>query len=106
MDRDEIAEIEISDDGKLILKPSLKKFPYIYREAMGVHWNAEESSICSPVPNEWGYYEWIIQIISAAMEQGCELIITPHTKWTNIDDELQERLAEGISLAHQRAKNN
>ncbi|HTN93879.1 MAG TPA: hypothetical protein VMJ33_04795 [Gallionella sp.] len=39
MERDAISEIGMDDEGRLYVAPETKTFPYIYREAMEVHWN-------------------------------------------------------------------
>ena len=73
MDRDEIAEIVIDAAGQLHVVPASHAFPYIYREAMEVHWDPERHSLYSPPPREWSYSRWFQQILVAAREQGCEL---------------------------------
>ena len=85
MERDSIAELEIDTAGNLHVVPSTHVFPHIYREAMEVHWDAARHSLYSPAPREWSYSHWFQQILAAAREQGCELLLTASTKWINID---------------------
>ena len=89
MQKDQIKEIGIDDKGRLYVKPRLMKFPYIYREAMDVHWDEEGKHLFSPKPREWRYLDWFKQIISAAKEQSCTLVITEDTIWVNIQNSLK-----------------
>jgi len=96
MQRDAIADIEIDATGQLHVVPASSTFPYIYREAMEVHWNPERSSLYSPVPREWSYARWFEQIIAAAREQGCLLHLTASTSWRNIPESVK---AEFLQVA-------
>jgi hypothetical protein len=96
MERDTIAELEIDTVGKLHVVPSTQAFPYIYREAMEVHWDAARRSLYSPTPREWPYSRWLQQILSAAREQGCELQLAPSTKWLNIDPGVKAELLQVV----------
>jgi hypothetical protein len=89
MQQDAIAEIEIDATGQLHVVPSSCTFPYIYREAMEVHWNPERRSLCSPVPREWSYARWFEQIVAAAREQGWLLHPTTSTSWRNIPESVK-----------------
>lgn len=84
MDRDEIAEIVIDAAGQLHVVPASRAFPYIYREAMEVHWDPERHSLYSPPPREWSYARWFQQILVAAREQGCELYPNAGTIWRSV----------------------
>ncbi len=48
MEREAIAEIGIDDIGRLYVAPQNKKFPYIYREAMEVHWDEDGQYLYAP----------------------------------------------------------
>jgi len=96
METDEIKEVCITQEGRLQIKPSTKKFPNIYRETMEVHWDAELLCLYSPVPRDWGYIAWIKQIVKAAEEQGCRLNITDLTMWVNVPDNLKPELTDAI----------
>ena len=85
MELDTIAELEIDTAGKLHVVPSTRSFPYIYREAMEVHWDPARRSLHSPTPRDWSYSRWLRQILDAARGQGCELQFAPSTNWVNID---------------------
>lgn len=92
MRRDTIAELEIDPVGKLHVVPSTESFEYIYREAMEVHWDPSRGSLYSPKPREWSYPQWFQQIRDAAREQGCELQLSPSTKWHNIDPSIKAEI--------------
>jgi len=55
MDIDSIAEIAIDDDGRLCVRPATVVLPYIWREAMQVHWDDRKGLLYSPKPREWSY---------------------------------------------------
>lgn len=95
MDRDAIAEIGIDAQGRLYVSPLTKTFPYIYREAMEVYWDATGRYLHAPPPPraQRGVIWWFRQILAAAKEQGCELQIEPETKWKNISHELKEEIS-------------
>ena len=85
MNNDNILEI-----GKgIYLKPASLKFPYMYREAMEVHWDEQGHYLYSPKPTKWTYLDWYKQIQAAAKEQSGNLLITKETAWVNISKELK-----------------
>jgi integron cassette Hfx-like protein len=94
MERDTIAEVEIDADGKLHVVPSSHAFPYIYREAMEVHWDPVRRSLFSPALRDWSYSRWLQQILAAAHEQDCELEFWANTKWLNIDSGVKAELLQ------------
>ena len=94
MELDIIAELEIGEDGRLHVVPSTHAFPYIYREAMQVHWDSARRSLYSPCPREWSYARWFKQILAAAREQGCKLQVTGTTKWINVDSSVKAAILE------------
>ncbi len=96
MERDSIAELEIDAIGKLHVVPSTHVFPHIYREAMGVHWDATRHSLYSPTPQEWSYSRWLQQILAAAREQDCELQLAASTKWLNINPSVKAELLQVV----------
>jgi hypothetical protein len=89
MQQDEIAEVGIDERGRLYVRPATSTFPYIWREAMEVHWDVSGAFLHSPVPREWSYADWYRQIVSAAQEQAWELRLTPRTRWTNVPEEVR-----------------
>ncbi len=93
MRTDTIEEIGIDDGGALWIKPATATFPYIYREAMDVHWDAERLHLHSPKPRDWSYVDWFKQIRAAAYEQGVELRLEQTTSWLNIDANLKQTIA-------------
>ena len=56
----------------------------MYREAMEVHWDEDRQSLYAPPPREWSRARWLRQILDAAREQGCELMITDGTEWVGV----------------------
>ena len=94
MKRDTIAQVEIDGEGRLHVTPTVHSFPYIYREAMEVHWDAESGSLHSPKPREWSYSRWFQQLLTAAAVQGCELHLAADTRWLNIDPGLKAELLQ------------
>jgi len=97
MRTDRIEAIGIDEGGSLWVKPATATFPYIYREAMGVQWDAERLCLYSPKPREWSYAAWFKQIRDAAREQGVKLDFGPATSWTEIDPELRQDIINGDS---------
>ncbi len=97
MRKDLIAEVGIDQTGRFYIMPSSVKFPYIYREAMEVHWDAKENFLHSPAALralswEWTYLDWFKQITNAAEEQGYSLRISKATKWANVPEPLKEQI--------------
>lgn len=99
MSRDEIAEIAIDAAGQLHIVPSTHAFPYIYREAMEVHWDAERHSLYSPPPREWSYTRWFQQILAAAQAQGCELYPGGGTSWLNVAENAKAEFLQ-VATSH------
>ena len=93
MSLDVIKEVEIDASGRLLVKPGSERFPYIYREAMEVGWDAEGNFLFSPKPREWSYLHWFAQILEAARTQGCELRVSDETRWSNVAPELAEQMS-------------
>ena len=97
MDRDTIDVIEIDDAGQLHIVPSSRTFPFIYREAMDVQWNASRCSLHSPTPRDWSYARWFQQILAAAREQDCELYPVASTRWFNVGPDMKAELLQAIA---------
>ena len=93
MKRDAIVKVEIDEAGRLHVVPASQEFPYIYREAMEVHWDPDRRSLHSPVPRDWSLVQWFQQILLAAKEQGCELLLSPSTHWFNVAPDLQSQFS-------------
>jgi hypothetical protein len=70
MGTDSIGEIAIDEVGRLCVRPSTASFPFIWREAMEVHWDPWGQLLYSPKPREWSHARWFRQITAAAGEQG------------------------------------
>jgi hypothetical protein len=93
---DEIQAVWIDEDGRLFVTPRSHQFPFIYREAVDVHWDAEQASLCSPVPREWSYLDWFKQILAAARMQGVVLQASPATEW-QLPPEIRCEIHEWLS---------
>ncbi|MBW8371023.1 MAG: hypothetical protein K0M66_08620 [Thiobacillus sp.] len=103
MDRDAIIEIGIDDKGRLYLTPSTKAFPYIYREAMEVHWDDQGHYLHAPLPARAQLAQpiwWFERILAAAREQDCELYIDQQTKWHNVPVQLKSEILSITGAAH------
>ncbi|OGV53664.1 MAG: hypothetical protein A2017_03675 [Lentisphaerae bacterium GWF2_44_16] len=94
MERDVIREIRIDQAGCLCVIPSTQKFPYIWREAVEVHWDNDSECLYSPRPCEWTYTQWFRQILAAAAEQSCRLCISNETIWSNVPDETRREILQ------------
>jgi hypothetical protein len=97
MRTDSIEAIGIDEGGSLWVKPAAATFPFIYRESMDVHWDADRLRLYSPKPREWSYVVWFRQIRNAAREQGVELELGQNTSWSGIDPELQQAIANSAT---------
>ena len=98
MRTDTIVAVGIDEDGSLWVRPATAIFPYIYREAMGVHWDAERRRLYSPKPREWSYARWFKQIRDAAGAQGVDLALRATTSWTGVDPVVRQALTcDGLS---------
>ena len=85
MRQEQIIEIRIDNQKRLLVRPSEAKFDKIYRAALGVQWDPEARALTSPVPREWGYLHWFQQILGAAADEyGVELTLVPDTLWTEV----------------------
>ena len=103
MDRDEIAEIGIDEQGRLYVKPLTITFPYVYREAMEVAWNDDGHYLCAPPPPRFQLAPvgwWLRQIFAAAKTQNCELRLAPETKFRNIPHQLADEINTVLSEHH------
>ena len=66
--------------GRLLVRPKVCTFPYIYRAAMEVGWDPDNRALFSPKPREWSYLRWFQQIVAAAADEyGVRLVVTPYT---------------------------
>jgi hypothetical protein len=103
MKKDLITDVGIDQTGRFYIKPSSIKFPYIYREAMEVHWDAKQNFLHSPATEralswDWTYLDWFKQITNAAEEQGYSLRISKATKWNNVAEPLKKQILEWTEL--------
>ncbi len=90
-------EVGIDEAGRLCVAPSSHSFPFIYREAVEVHWDAQGAFLYSPMPREWTYLDWFKQIVSAGELQGCALQLSGDTKWNNVPEELRGEIFEWMT---------
>lgn len=90
---DNISEIGIDYQEQLYVRPEHQTFEYIYRAAAEVGWDNKEKVLFSPKPKEWSYYDWFRHIIQSAKDEyGCTLHVTEQTIWTNIPDDLKQKI--------------
>lgn len=89
MTQEQIAEVRIDEEGRLCVVTTSASFPYIYREAMEVHWNDDGRFLYSPKPREWSYARWFQQILAAAREQDSALRLTSTTKWSRVPESVR-----------------
>lgn len=89
MNHDNILEIGINENEGLYIKPATAMFPYIYREAIEVHWNEINNYLYGPKPKKWTHLDWYKQIQSGAKIQSYDLLITEKTLWVNIPEKLK-----------------
>ena len=95
MTTDNIEAIGVNETGQLFIKPEKEQFILIWRSATEVHWNDKEHYLFSPKPREWSYFDWYKQIVSVILDEyDCKLILTPHTIWLNIPDDLKQQIIE------------
>jgi len=93
MTTDEIVEVRIDGDGKLLVCPKVSRFPHIYRAGMEVGWDPDSRTLFSPKPREWSHLHWFRQIVAAAVgEYGIRLVVTPQTRWTDVSDALRTEI--------------
>jgi hypothetical protein len=89
---DSIAEVGIDEQERIYVRPSVATFPFIYREAIEVHWEPVRHYLYSPKPREWTYLKWFQHVIHAAALQSSDLRLTPSTVWTNVPEELRAEI--------------
>jgi hypothetical protein len=97
---DTIAEVGIDSETQLYLRPTSKRFPYIYREAVDVHWNPKLLHLHSLQPRDWTYLQWFQHIIGAAALQSVDLRLTDSTVWTSIPDGLRAEMQTWFFSKH------
>lgn len=59
---------------------------------MEVHWDAKDNFLYSSVPREWTYLDWFKQIINAAQEQDCNLVLSNTTEWSDVPEPLKQSI--------------
>jgi len=90
MAEERIAEVGISQDGKLYVRPDKQDFSYIYRAAMEIDWNASQSVLFSPRSGEEPSSFLFGRILAAAADEyGIRLKIDAETTWSNIPQSLR-----------------
>ena len=93
-----ISVIEIATTGELLLLLESKgnpQYQYIYREAVGVYWDAECGGFKSMEPLDWTYPEWFRHIRAAVLDAlGVQLVLTPQTQWANVPAEVEARILD------------
>lgn len=99
MDIDQVALVEIDQDGRLLVAPATHEFPFAYREAMKVSWDPATRTLGSPIPREWSYGRWFQQIQAVAFAQGVTLVLGSSTRWVNVPADTQADISEAAAHA-------
>jgi hypothetical protein len=94
MTTDSIAEIGIDEKRQLFARPSTARFPYIYREALDIHWEPKGDYLYATEPSDWNYLECFQHIIGAAAVQRYDLHLAPSTAWSNVPAELSAQIRQ------------
>ena len=97
MTTDSIAEVGIDEQQRIYVRPSTATFPYIYREAVDVHWEAKRHYLHSTQPREWTYLQWFQHIIGAAALQSYDLRLTSATTWSDVPAQLRTEIQQWFS---------
>lgn len=89
----EIDKIEKTNDGILRIYTTKKSFPLIYRSAMAIYWDEENSCIYHVKCSECTCEQWYTQILRALLnEYGSKLLISPNTKWEGLNESERSRI--------------
>ena len=91
---DSIAEVGIDEKRQLFARPSTAKFPYIYREAVDIHWEPKRAYLHATEPRDWSYLQCFQAIVGAAALQGYDLRLVPSTAWSRIPAELRSEIEQ------------
>ena len=83
---DFIDEIGIDADRRIYLRPRQQTFPYIYREAIDIHWEPQTRRLRSSVPREWSYLQWFQHIVCGS---GVDFRLAPDCSFATIPDDLR-----------------
>jgi len=87
----EISEIWIDSDGHLCarLADASLALTHIHRaSASGVRWDDRIRAVCSPIPRDWSYVDWFVQIVKdARSEYGIELRLSDSANWRDISSD-------------------
>ena len=94
MTTDFIAEVGIDEKRQLFARPSTATFPYIYREAVDIHWEPKRRYLHATKPRDWSYLECFQHIIGAAALQSCDLRLAPSTVWSSIPADLRTQIEQ------------
>ena len=88
-----VSEIWIDHDGRLCVRladTSLDLNQIHRSSASGVWWNRDVGALCSPVPREWSYGQWFVQMVEDARgEYGVDLSLVDSTAWRGIPSEVR-----------------
>lgn len=90
-----IEKIELSNDNILYVTPKNYCFTYIYRSAMGVHWDIADKSLyfVSPIKQENDILKAYKQIISALQnEYGKTLKVSSNTEYDNLTENMKNEI--------------
>jgi hypothetical protein len=87
---DEIAEIGIDAENRLYVRPKQTTYPFIYRAAMGVHWDPGRQVLHGDAPRELSHAAWFRQILGAVRDEyGTNLTISSGTVRSSVPEALR-----------------
>lgn len=96
MDIEEIAKIEILENGEmfvLLTSGGKPMYQYIYREAAEVYWDHQVKGFKAPTPGKWNHSEWFNQIVSVvASGLGVTLKLSNATIWVNVPEQIKAEI--------------
>ena len=93
--RVEIEKVDIDDVDGLRVRPRNESFPYIYRDASGIRWNAEHFALVASEPSDWEVHELFQQILFAVRnEYGANLYVSHETDFADGLEEQRNTLIE------------
>lgn len=96
----EVAEMSIDEDGRLLITPRQAEdiFPYVYRAAAEIRWDADQACFATPKPREWTYLQWFQHArVAVRSEFGRDLALDDRTTWTNISDDLRAEIYSALA---------
>lgn len=96
-----VSEIWVDHDGRLCVRladASLDLAQIHRASASGVWWNGDIGALCSPVPREWSYSQWLVKMVEDARgEYGVDLRLVDSTTWRGIPPEVRSSIESSLA---------